>query len=96
MILPALPSSRISFKRAANFINQCYAKDSSDFSQIKYKFPINEGIREVETNNLRPRKWRNLYLSNIEDHKLVPFSPTYKRVQIQTWGGANIIEKSKL
>jgi hypothetical protein len=96
MILPALPSSRISFKRAANFINQCFAKDSSDFLQIKDKFPINEGIREVETNNLRPRKWRNLYLSAIEDHKLVPFSPAYKRVQIQTWGGANIIEKSKL
>ncbi|KXN66514.1 hypothetical protein CONCODRAFT_168312 [Conidiobolus coronatus NRRL 28638] len=96
MILPALPSSRVSFKRAANFIKQCFAKNSSNFSQVKDKFPINEGIRETETNSLRPRKWRNLYLSTIEDHKLAPFSPAYKRVQIQPWGGSNIIEKSKL
>jgi acetyl esterase/lipase len=81
-----LPSSQISFKRAINFIKQCFSQNTNDFNMVKADNPINLGVDNSVTNSVMPKQWRSLYLSAISNHVLTQFSPSYKRAPIQTWG----------
>jgi acetyl esterase/lipase len=85
MTVPNLVSSQISFKRAINFIKQCFTQSSDGFSKVQAENPINLGADKDASNLVTLKQWRNLYLSTASDHSLIPFTPNYKRVNIQTW-----------
>jgi hypothetical protein len=86
MTVPDLPSSQISFKRAINFIKQCFAQNTPSFTKTQEDNPINVKIDETDVESSTSKQWRNLYLSAINDHVLTQLSPNYKRAPIQTWG----------
>jgi acetyl esterase/lipase len=89
MILPELETSHESVKRATNFIKQCFAQKSDDFSKVQAENPINLGADKNAGNLETPKQWRNLYLSAVKDHSLIPFTPNYRRATIQTWSKTN-------
>lgn len=86
---PDSSTSDIAFKRAINFIKQCHNQKSSEFEEIKANNPINILKSDKCDDSSIPLEWRSLYLSTVNDHELIPFTPNYKRVEIKTWRGSN-------
>ncbi|KXN66511.1 alpha/beta-hydrolase [Conidiobolus coronatus NRRL 28638] len=89
MILPELEPSLESVKRASNFIKQCFAQKSDDFNSVQANNPINLGIDNNASNLTASSQSRNLYLSTVKDHFLIPFSPNYRTATIPTWNSSN-------
>ncbi|KXN66920.1 alpha/beta-hydrolase [Conidiobolus coronatus NRRL 28638] len=87
-LLPEINTSKMATKRVINFINQCFALNTTLFEKIKDQCPINLNLSKqannLETLDKEELKWNNLYFSRV-NQKLESFKPNYKRSQIKTW-----------